>query len=94
MKTDITIGSYHAVFEHPKNAYLVGVTVKHSGMDFSTIDGLSIEYDNNLWTAKITEAYHTTHISAEEIIVYLIDFLPLAKGNSIRLMCRFVQDRI
>lgn len=45
MKTDITIGSYHAVFEHPKDAYLVGVTVKHSGMDFSTIDGLSIEGD-------------------------------------------------
>lgn len=44
MRTDITIGDYHRVFDSPEGVYLVGVTVIRDGRNtFSTINNLVID---------------------------------------------------
>lgn len=43
MRTEITIGTQHYVYNAPEGVHLVGVTVFRSGMNFSTISGLTID---------------------------------------------------
>ena len=45
MRTEITYGDYHEIFDSPEGVHLVGLTVNCGGMNFSTIKGLSIDGD-------------------------------------------------
>ena len=45
MRTEITYGDYHEIFDSPEGVHLVGLTVNCGGMNFSTINGLSIDGD-------------------------------------------------
>jgi len=54
--------------------------------DNNVVVGLCyIEYDNSSWEVKVTEEKHTPHTDGADINVFLIDFVPKKKVNSIEL---------
>lgn len=55
MRTDITCGDYHGVFDSPEGVHLVGLTVNCGGMEFSTISGLSIDGDSGVDETVVLE---------------------------------------
>jgi len=48
MRTEITFGGYRGIFDSPEGVHLVGLTVNCGGMNFSIIDGLSIDGDSGV----------------------------------------------
>ena len=45
MRTEITYGGYHEIFDSPEGVHLVGASVRCGGTNFATINGLSIDGD-------------------------------------------------
>ena len=45
MRTEITYGDYHRIFDSPEGVHLVGLTVNCGGTNFAAISGLSIDGD-------------------------------------------------
>lgn len=90
MRTEITYGDYHGVFDSPEGVHLVGVSVRCGGTDFSTINGLSIDGDRGVdetvtLECGVTLVFHYYSMPVLESIMKDFENFPGMKFMEIRL---------
>lgn len=90
MRTEITYGDYHGVFDSPEGVHLVGVSVRCGGTNFSTISGLSIDGDSGVDETVILECgvtlvFHYYSMGVLESIMKDFENFPGMKFMEIRL---------